>query len=603
MAKPRRKQAFEMALVVRAAFWLALGAGAVLLALHVGNARSTVRQRIPANPVTAFQDLGRRRLHWPDGATATLIVEIVVLLLLLLVFTAARRWVTRGRLAVDQKARLMARGKAIVPFTEAGSRARAEQLGIRLGDGDSPGIPIGTAVAGGKRLFGSYDDLHLDIWGPRQGKTSCRSIPAIVEAPGPVIATSSKRDVLDLTRKVRMAKGSRVFVFDPEGIAKEEPDWFWDPLAWVDARYEGCEIRAARLAGHFADSTRSDSANEMERFYEDEAEDLLKGLFLAAAVGERPIIQVWEWVLSPFDTEPIELLRVARHHWSASALSAQYSTGRQQGDRVFRTARRMIGCLALAAVHAWITPGGDRRQFDELEFIETNGTLYNLSLEGRGSAAPLVSALIEAVLDVAVRKASLCPGGRLPTPLLAVLDDATHMVRWRDFPQRYSHYGSHGIILMTMLQSWAQGVRCWGHNGMAELWSAATIKVLGGGVDEAPFLRDRMDGVGSHDVEIRSVTLSTSGLGYSTTISSASTLGVSDLRSLPRTRAVMFAPGIPPVLIKTQPWWEGEYATAVRRSIEDRATQRRAMATDLVGTSGLVGLTSSGSTEPMESPE
>lgn len=133
---------------------------------------------------------------------------------------------------------------------------------------------------------------------------------------------------------------------------------------------------------------------------------------------------------------------------------------------------------------------------------------------------------------------------------------------------------------MTMLQSWAQGVRCWGAEGMNELWSAATIKVLGGGVDDGPFLRDRVDGIGSHDVETRSVSVSTRGIGYSTSMASADTLGVSELRSLPRGRAVLFATGIPPVLIKTDPWWDGLYADGVNKSLDTHGP-RNSRAKDL----------------------
>ncbi len=570
VGKVRRKQAFEVAFAVRVFLWAVLGAGVAVIAMHVGNARSEVRQHIPVNPITTVDELAKGKLHWPREATPVAIVEIGVVALGLFALALIRRHAASGQLGIDAKARLMATGKVLGPITEAGARATAEKLGVHLGYDDPPGAAIGIAVAGGELLYGSYEDLHLDIWGPRYGKSTCRAMPAILEAIGPVIVTSSKRDLVDATREVREMKGSRVFVFDPQGIADEQPGWSWNPLSWVGAHREGCEMRAARLAGHFADSadsTGSTRSTGTDDFFDREAEDLLKGLFLAAAVGGRPITQVWDWVTNPNDSEPHQLLLDDKRYRPASGLSAQYNTDWHQRDRIFRTAKRMIRCLEQSEVHPWITAGSDRPELDELDFLERNGTLYILALEGRGSATPLASALAEAVIDVAMRKGAHSTNGRLAIPLLAVLDDAAHVVRWRDFPQRCSFYGSRGIVVMTMLQSWAQGVRCWGPNGMAELWSAATIKVVGGGVDEVPFLRDRVDGIGSHDVEVRSVTISTSGLGYSTSISSANTLGVSDLRSLPRGRALLFASGIPPVLIRTRPWWEGEYADYVRQSL------------------------------------
>ncbi|CAH0272248.1 hypothetical protein SRABI26_03697 [Arthrobacter sp. Bi26] len=44
-------------------------------------------------------------------------------------------------------------------------------------------------------------------------------------------------------------------------------------------------------------------------------------------------------------------------------------------------------------------------------------------------------------------------GGRLATPLLGILDEAAKVCRWKALPDQYSHYGSRGIILMTILKS------------------------------------------------------------------------------------------------------------------------------------------------------
>jgi len=54
-----------------------------------------------------------------------------------------------------------------------------------------------------------------------------------------------------------------------------------------------------------------------------------------------------------------------------------------------------------------------------------------------------------AVLEAAERTGSLDAGGRLPTPLTAILNGAANVVRWRELPDKYSYYGSRGIILST----------------------------------------------------------------------------------------------------------------------------------------------------------
>ncbi|MFI6999013.1 type IV secretory system conjugative DNA transfer family protein [Nocardia sp. NPDC050175] len=570
-----------MTVLVRVLILVVLGVGIVVAGLHIGNARSVVHQSIPANPGTAIADLIGGDLSWPKGATAVVIGEIAIIGLGLFVLRWVRERRSRGRPAVDGKAGLLATGAALESLTAGGARLTAQALGVRLGFEDAPGVAIGTAVADGCRLYGSYEDLHLDIWGPRQGKSTCRAIPAVLDAIGAVITTSTSRDVVDATRGVREAKGSPVFVFDPHGIADEPPTWFWNPLTWVD----GDDTRAAQLARHFADA---DARSDRDDYFEIQGEELLAMLFLAASVDRRPITQVWEWVTNPVDTEPIELLRHHGSGFAASGLAAIYNTDVRHQRGIFGTAMKMARPLRFPNIHPWITPGSDRLEFDELEFIERGGTLYALSVEGRNSAAPLVSAFIETMLDVAARRNTrLMREVSINMPVLAVLDDAANMVRWRDFPQRYSYYGSRGVVLMAMLQSWAQGVRCWGPEGMDELWSAATIKVLGGGIDDGPFLRDRVGGIGSHEVATRSVSVSARGIGYSTSIASANTLGVSELRSLPRGRAVLFAAGVPPVLIKTEPWWEGPYADEARKSIAAHGPRSTRELIELLQPSGI----------------
>ncbi|MGW0003954.1 type IV secretory system conjugative DNA transfer family protein [Nocardia grenadensis] len=567
--------------------------GTLWVALHLGNMLSLRKQDMPVNPIDIIAGMVKGELHWPTGTTVILLLVLLALALFVLYRrrATARRLV--GRLAVDDKADVMGNGGAIAALTEAGVREKAQNMGVKLGYNDAPGVPIGVAVADGTMLYGSYEDLHLDIWGPRQGKSTSRVIPAILTAIGPVLATSNKRDVVDATRDVREAKGSRTFVFDPQGVAAEEPTWYWNPLAWVDANSDGCEMRAARLAGHFADSdSGSDSRNDA--FFDPEAEDLLAGLFLAAAIAKKPITQIWEWVTDPQNIEPIKFLRDAGHDFSASGLAAQYNADPRTRSGIFGTAKKMVRCLKLRNVHKWVTPHDPekhepaRAQFDELEFIEKNGTLYSLSLEGRGSAAPLVSALTEAVIDVAMRKASRSAYGRLPIPLLAVLDEAANVVRWKDLPKQYSHFGSRGIVVMTVLQSWAQGARCWGDDGMNALWSAANIKVLGSGVDDTNFLRERSEAIGEHSAISASVSESKGGKSYSRSLGSSKTFTVQALATLPRGRAIVFSSGAPPVLVRTVPWWEGDYASAVKKSIEQHDPQRKTLVTDLIGSPALV---------------
>ena len=165
----------------------------------------------------------------------------------------------------------------------------------------------------------------------------------------------------------------------------------------------------------------------------------------------------------------------------------------------------------------WVTPPSQWRperqptgdatveEFDPYQFALVPATapaqtLYSLSKEGKAGAGPLVTGLTMAVCEAAEDIAKRHSGGRLPVPMVAVLDEAANVCRWRKLPDLYSHYGSRGICLMTILQSWSQGVEVWGREGMSKLWSAATVKVYGGGVSEVEFLENVSKLIGDFDL-------------------------------------------------------------------------------------------------------
>ena len=223
------------------------------------------------------------------------------------------------------------------------------------------------------------------------------------------------------------------------------------------------------------------------------------------------------------------------------------------------------------AAMQWVTPTPGRPALDLDAFVRGAGTLYSLSREGRGSAAALVTSLTVALTDAAEQFAKVSPHGRLSLPIVGVLDEAANVCRWRDLPDLYSHYGSRSICLMTILQSWSQGVEVWGREGMRKLWSAANVKVYGGGVSEVEFLQELSSLVGDFELQTASTTHSPGrGGGRSTSFSSRREriLDVSDLGSLPKGRLVVFASGVPPILARSVPWMDGPHAAAVKASIE-----------------------------------
>lgn len=220
--------------------------------------------------------------------------------------------------------------------------------------------------------------------------------------------------------------------------------------------------------------------------------------------------------------------------------------------------------LSYEKVIPWIRHDGSQRaEFDHRKLATGTDTLYLVSKEGGGSARAITAALVMAVMTEAEKTAALQTGGRLKRPMMTVLDEAANVVRWRELPDVYSHYGSRGIIVSSFFQSYSQGVEAYGEKGMDKLWGAANIniRVAGSGLSDDKFLPFLAQLVGERDVLKRSSSTSgKSGRSVSSSMQREKIMEVSDLAALARGRAILTSSGMPAGLIDLQHYSSMPYA-------------------------------------------
>ena len=477
--------------------------------------------------------------------------------------------------------RSLLRGHQLGDLTGHAAHTKASELRPHLtiagggGDvgrlaGDQVGIRVGRLDGHDVRM--SWEDVALIIMGPRSNKTSALAVPAVRAAPGLAVATSNKADLWALTSGSRAELGP-VWVFDPQDIAYHPQQWWWDPLRAIREVPDPHRVEAAsRLAGHFMATI---GGTRRDPFFHAAGEQVLTGTLLAAALDPTACLaEVVEW-LHHGRRDAIVALDTAGADTEAADLHAALSGADVTAKGIFQTARTATKALTSQRILRWVTPpatwrepGPDLPELDPWTVLDhTPATLYLLSKEGAGTAAPIVAAIVDRLLDTAERNAQ-ARGGRLDPPVVAVLDEAANICPIRELPQLYSHYGSRGIQVLTMLQSYQQGVGVWGNQGMDALWSAATIKLVGAGVDDQPFLTRLSSLIGDHDVPQLAITHAR-GQGPSRQHSTQRrpVLAVSDLRALSKAQAVLLSTGRPAGLIDLCPWYrEPDAADTTRRS-------------------------------------
>ena len=158
----------------------------------------------------------------------------------------------------------------------------------------------GWGACSGKPLWCSVEDSILLVGPPRTGKGLHLVIPWILDAPGPVVATSTRPDTLTVTMAARANRGP-VAVFDPMRLTGLPTRLAWSPV-------RGCEtprtafVRARGLAAGAGFGNGLTDGN----FWSGQTETVLRCLLHAAALGHYSAPDLYRWSLAPGNAEPAE---------------------------------------------------------------------------------------------------------------------------------------------------------------------------------------------------------------------------------------------------------------------------------------------------------
>ncbi|MDX3350496.1 MULTISPECIES: type IV secretory system conjugative DNA transfer family protein [Streptomyces] len=520
---------------------------------------------------------------WPTmGETSLLVGARIVPVVLLLALTAVIGlvWARHRSQGGGRKKKItdMAKARDIEPLMAKAITDKARSLRPSLKDAKhidakDTGILLGNLQGTRHEVRMGFEDVAVAIMAPRSGKTTSLAIPSMLGAPGPVLLTSNKAagDAFTTAYEAR-ARAGTVWTMDPQQIAHANREMWWNPLAGATT-LDG----ANRLAGHFL--AASVDASQQGDFWSKAGSNILSQLLLAAALDERPITGIMQWLAFPADRTPLDILRDHGFTAVAAQLKGTVEGPPETRDGIYETARQYAAALLNAEIAAWVTPQKDVAEFQPEQFVTSTDTLFLLSKDGGGGASALIAACADSVMRAATAQAERA-GGRLDPPMLAILDEAANVCKISDLPDLYSHLGSRGIIPITILQSYRQGQKVWGDAGMDAMWSASTVKVIGSGIDDPDFADKLSRLIGDHDVETTSTSHSESGKSTSVSMRQERILPADAIRALPKGTALCFATGMRAAMLDLRPWYRepgaGELSAASARA--SKAITARAVA-------------------------
>ncbi len=420
----------------------------------------------------------------------------------------------------------------------------------------------------GKEVWASVEDSILLIGPPRSGKGLHVVIPAILDAPGAVITTSTRPDNLTTTLNARQSSGP-VAVFDPQRLADGVPAGLrWSPI-------RGCEdpltamIRATGLA---AATGLSHGGVEGGGFWEGKTRTALQALLHAAAIDHRSPTELFRWTLDPTSAaEAVAILTGspdAATGW-ADSLEAMIDADPRTRDSIWQGVSLALAALADPRVLDAVSPAPGE-DFDPESFIRECGTLYLLATgAGAGNSAALVAAFVEDLVETARRMAARSPGARLDPPLLLALDEIGNLAPLPSLPTLMAEGGGTGITTMPVLQSLAQARDRWSENQAAAIWDASIVKIVLGGASNSKDLQDLSTLIGDRDEYTDSVTLGDRGSrSNQRSVRRVPILPPDRVRTMPFGTGVILLRAAPPIITDLRPWPQRGDAAQLRR---DRA--------------------------------
>ncbi len=363
-------------------------------------------------------------------------------------------------------------------------------------------------------LFAPAQQAVLLLGPPRSGKTSSVVVPNVLAACGPVIAASTKADVLAATCAARSRVGP-VLLFDPSGSVPVPPGVervAWSPLGLADS-WDG----AVLVADSMVQAARPGTDRGEASHWSERAGALLSIFFHAGALEQRPMSKV----IADIDRhDPAETRAALARRGSERALDVLEgildTDGREQSG-IWSTSSGVLAAYRTSAALA----STEGRRLDPAQLLDSRGTLYVCAgSDHQRHAAPLVAGLLREVRTAVYQRSQSATAGTsgdplaavttavgaLPpaAPLLLVLDELANIAPLHDLPKLIAEGGSQGVVTLACLQDLAQARARWEREADG-FFSLFGTKLVFPGIGDTRTLEAVSLLAGEHDVPTLSV--------------------------------------------------------------------------------------------------
>jgi hypothetical protein len=326
---------------------------------------------------------------------------------------------------------------------------------------------------------------------PRAGKTGMLA-DLVLRFCGPVVATSVKSDIYELTSGIRSPRGP-IAVFNPQHVSDLPSTFAWSPVA-------GCrdpEV-AARRAEAFTGAI-SVKGTEQEDFWAQQASEFFRAALMAADLVGGDMRLVGRWLMGTAEDAEAVLERAGQIQWATSLAQL-----RSPAERTISTIRllhnKALSFLGNPALAASVLPE-QGNAFAIEDFLARSGTLYLIAEAQTEEApvAPLMACFLNEVHYTAKLAGSRMPGRRLDPCLLMALDEIANIAPI-NIPNFMADSGGRGIQLAIVSHGLGQLRERWGEQGAQIITDTALLKAASELCGQTAFREKRHERFSRHDI-------------------------------------------------------------------------------------------------------
>jgi hypothetical protein len=173
---------------------------------------------------------------------------------------------------------------------------------VRTVKPEEVGFYLGRDIRSRRRLYASLEDTAIIVAAPRQGKDVHFVTPFTIDAPGPVIVTSTRRETFINTAMIRAQYGE-VYVFDPWNWTGWPNRMRWSPLQGCEDP-NVCAVRSGTLVQSSGYQIGVEGATLLSGVI-----TTIRCLLHAGAIGRLNFREVMRWVYEANGEEALEILR------------------------------------------------------------------------------------------------------------------------------------------------------------------------------------------------------------------------------------------------------------------------------------------------------